>query len=187
MMLKWVIADSEQHREDGVLFLCRHAEDLGVPYQWCTVMDFVYMSASDDGFMVALDEQGRIRGILMYTPFLMKKNGKERIRIEIQLLYLEKEVRGGKAIARAVEAFAERELELPVPAYDVEFFVVQSDANRRLFGKIASLSETQLHMCGPLDVFRTTPDLLRRAAAMVFSRTDRRQTSKTGMNAGLQS
>lgn len=186
-MLKWVIADSEQRREDGVRFLCKHAADLGVPYQWCTVMDFVYMSASDDGFMMALDEQERIRGILMYTPFLMKNNGEKRIRIEIQLLYLEKEVRGGKAIARAVEAFAERELELPVPAYDVEFFVVQSDANRRLFGKIASLSETQLHACGPLDVFRTTPDLLRRAAAIVFSRTGRRQTNKTGMNAGLPS
>lgn len=184
MMLKWVIADSEQRREDGVRFLCKHAADLGVPYQWCTVMDFVYMSASDDGFMMALDEQRRIRGILMYTPFLMKK---KRIRIEIQLLYLEKEVRAGKVIARAVEAFAERELELPVPADDVEFFVVQSDANRRLFGKIASLSETQVHTCGPLDVFRTTPDRLRQAAAMVFSRTDRRQTNKTGINAGLQS
>ncbi|MDF2724372.1 MAG: hypothetical protein K0Q59_4047 [Paenibacillus sp.] len=186
-MLKWVIADSEQHREDGVRFLCRHATDLGVPYQWCTVMDMVYMSASDDGFMVALDEQGRIRGILMYTPFLMKEKGKKRIRIEIQLLYLAKEVRGGKAMARAVEAFAERELELPVPADDVEFFVVQSEANRRLYGKIASLSETQLHQCGPLDVFRTTPDRLRRASAAVFSRTSRQQTNKTGKNAGLQS
>jgi hypothetical protein len=140
-------------------------------------MDFVYMSASDDGFMMALDEQGRIRGILMYTPFLMKEDGEERIRIEVQLLYLEKEVRGGKAIARAVEAFAERELELPVPAYDIEFFVVQSDANRRLYSKLASLSETQLHSCGPLDVFRTTPDRLRQASAMVFSRTARQQTN----------
>jgi hypothetical protein len=187
MMLKWVIADSEQRREDGVRFLCKHAIDLGVPYQWCTVMDFVYMSTSDDGFMIALDELGRIRGILMYTPFLMKENGEERIRIEIQLLYLEKEVRGGKAIARAVEAFAERELELPVTIYDVEFFVVQSDANRRLYSKIASLSETQLHLCGPLDVFRTTPDRLRQTTAMVFSRTSRQQKNKTGMNTGLQS
>lgn len=186
-MLKWVLADSEQRIEDGVRFLCKHAMDLGVPYQWCTVMDFVYMSASDDGFMIALDEQGRIRGMLMYTPFLMKKDGKKRIRIEIQLLYLEKEVRGGKAIARAVEAFVERELELKVPAYDVEFFVIQSDANRRLFSKIASLSETQVHDCGPLDVFRTTPDLLRQAVAKVFTRTGRRETNKTGIDAGLQS
>lgn len=47
-----------------------------------TVMDFIYMSASDDGFMMALDEQGRIRN---YDVNTVPHEGEWRI--EIQLLY----------------------------------------------------------------------------------------------------
>ncbi|PYI56333.1 hypothetical protein [Paenibacillus flagellatus] len=160
-MLHWMTAGTEQMKEDGVLFICRHANDLGLPYKWSTTMNFLYTTLYDSGLMIARDEHGDVRGVLAYTYGTGMDKGADRTRIEVVLLYLEADFRLGTNFVQAMQAMVERESELSEPIREVEFYCAPTDVRRRLFGKIATCRGTKVHSCGPLDFYVTTPDRIR--------------------------
>jgi len=168
-MLQWMSAYTEQMKEDGVRFLCRHAEHIGVPYKWSTIMNSLYYSIYDSGFMIGLDEQGQIRGILAYTYGTGKDRKADVTRIEVHLFYLEPEMRTGTRLVEVMEALVEREIELQEPIREIEFYSVPTDARRKLFGRIAEIRETSMHPCGLLDLYVTTPERVRQYVAKVRS------------------
>jgi hypothetical protein len=152
-------------KEDGVLFICQHAEDLGLPYKWSTTMGFLYTSLYDSGLMIALDQHRQVRGVIVYTYGTEKDNTKDQTRIEVILLYLEADYRTGKRFAEAMNALVEREIELSQSILEVEFYCTPTHVHSRLFGKIATLRSTKLHSCGPLDFYTTTPEQIRQYIA----------------------
>ncbi|GAA3400180.1 hypothetical protein ACFFNY_17050 [Paenibacillus hodogayensis] len=160
-MLQWISASSEQMKEDGLLFICRHAESLGLPYQWSTTVNLLYTSLYDSGFMLALDEQRLVRGVIAYTYGTAKDKSADQTRIEVVLLYLEAPYGTGIRFVEAMKALIERELEFPHPIREIDFFCTPTDIRRRLFGKIASLRNTKLHSCGMLDSYFTTIERIR--------------------------
>jgi hypothetical protein len=166
-MLQWMTAGTEQMKEDGVLFICRQVEDLGLPYKWSTTMNLLYTALYDSGLMIALDEQGQVRGIMAYTFGTAKDKSADQTRIEVILLYLEAEYRTGTRLVEAMKALVERELELTQPIREVEFFCTPTDVRRRLFGKIATLRNTKMHSCGLLDSYITTLEQIRLYIARV--------------------
>ncbi|MFD0682162.1 MULTISPECIES: hypothetical protein [unclassified Paenibacillus] len=159
-MLQWIIAESEQSKEDGVRFLCRYAEDLGVPYKWSTVMASLDTAIYDQGFMIALDGVGKVRGVLVYTFWTKEDGSADRTRIEVQLLYLEAIFRRGVTLLGAMDALVEREKELHEPIVEIGFYCTPTNAHRRLFCKMATESKTEMHPCGMLSFYVTTPDRL---------------------------
>lgn len=169
-MLQWMTASTEQMKEDGVRFICRHAEDLGLPYKWSTTMSLLYKSLYDSGFMIALDEARQVRGVLAYIFGTGKDQSADQTRVEIVLLYIDGEARSGTKLVQAIEALLERETELPQPIQEFEFYCPSTDANRRLFGHFATLRDTKMHPCGLLDCYVTMPDRLRQYVASISSR-----------------
>lgn len=160
-MLQWMTASSEQMKEDGVLFICRHVEDLGLPYKWSTTMNLLYTSLYDSGLMIALDERRQVRGVIAYTYGTAKDKSADQTKIEVVLLYLEAEYRTGTRLIEAMNALVEREIELAQPIREIEFYCTPTDVRRRLFGKIATLRNTKLHSCGMLDSYITTLERIR--------------------------
>jgi hypothetical protein len=169
-MLQWMTADTEQMKEDGVRFLCRYSDDLGVPYKWSTIMNSLYTAIYDSGFMIALDRHNQVRGVLAYTYGTGEDQQADRTRIEVHLLYIEAGFRTGIKLMDVMDALAEREVELSQPISDVEFYCTPTAAHRRLFGKFATVSNTRMHPCGLLDFYLTTPDRLRQYVAGITSR-----------------
>lgn len=169
-MLQWMTADTEQMKEDGVRFLCRYAEDLGVPYKWCTVLDSLYRSTCDEGFLIAVDGHGQVRGAMAYTFGTGEDNYNDRSRIEVHLLYLEAGIRCGKEFLRTIDALTERELELPQPIGEVGFYCAPTEGYRKLFGNFATVDHTKMHPCGLLDFYLTTPERLRQYVFRCSSR-----------------
>ncbi|NOU93762.1 hypothetical protein GC093_11085 [Paenibacillus sp. LMG 31456] len=159
-MLQWIVAESEKAAEDGVRFLCRYAEDLGVPYKWSTVLQSIYTAIYDKGFMVGLDRSGQVRGGLAYTYGYGEDGSEDRTRIEVQLIYLEAGFRGGKALLEAIAALVERELELFDLIGKIEIYCTPTDGHRRLLGKFATLCSTEMYPCGMLSLYVTTPERL---------------------------
>lgn len=169
-MLQWMIAGTEQMKDEGARFLCRHAEELGVPYKWSTIMNSLYYSICDSGFMIALDRHGQIRGVWVYTYGDGEGGKPDETRMEVHHLFLEAGVRTGAAFVEALEALIERESELPLPIGEVHFYSIPTDARRRLFGKLASIRDTRMHPCGLLDSYVTTPDRVKQYIARLHSR-----------------
>ncbi len=157
-MIQWMTAGSERMREEGVRFLCRHAEDLGVPYKWSTVVNSLHNAIRDEGFMIGVNEQGLVRGVLAYTFGTGEDDYEDRTRMEIHLLYLESGYRGRTELVEVLDALAEREMELPQPIVEIGFYCKPTDGYRRLFGKFATVDNTKEHPCGLLDFYLTTPD-----------------------------
>lgn len=166
-MLQWMTAGTEQLKEEGVLFICRHAEELGLPYKWSTTMNLLYTSLYDSGLLIALDERGQVRGVMAYTYGTAKDKSADPSKIEIILLYLEHEYRTGPRFVEAMQALSERESELTQPIDEIEFYCAPTDVRRRLFGKIATLHHTKVHSCGPLDFYSTPFERIRQYIARV--------------------
>ncbi|TDF97043.1 hypothetical protein [Paenibacillus piri] len=160
MMLQWIVAGTEQEIEDGVRFLCRYAEDLGLPYQWSTVLQCVNNSIYDKGYMVGLDGSGQVRGVLSYVYCYGEDGSEDRTRIEVQLIYLEAGFRGGGTLLDAMAALVERELELQEPIGKIEMYCTPTDGHQRLFGKFATFCRTEKFPCGMLSLYVTTPERL---------------------------
>ncbi|MFD0677003.1 MULTISPECIES: hypothetical protein [unclassified Paenibacillus] len=159
-MLQWIVAETEQKAEEGVRFLCRYAEDLGLPYQWSSVLQAIYTSIYDKGFMVGLDLSGQVRGVLAYTYGYGEDGSEDRNRIEVQLIYFESGFRGGKGLLGAMAALVERELELHDLVDKIEFYCTPTDQHQRLLGKFSTLHSTELYPCGMLSLYVTTPERL---------------------------
>jgi hypothetical protein len=164
-----MLADSEQMKEAGVRFLCRWAEDLGVPYKWSTILNKFHTSLYDKGFMIAVDGQDQVRGVLAYSYGTGENNSADPTRLIVHLIYIEDGYRGGTALAGAIDALSERELELMQPVEEIGFRCSPSNGYRRLFGKFAEISDTSMHPCGMLDSYVTTPERLRDYVAKAMS------------------
>ncbi|WP_409345397.1 hypothetical protein [Paenibacillus sp. MBLB4367] len=159
-MMQWVSAGSEEQKESGVRFLCRHGEDLGVPYKWSTVMSSLACSLNEDGFMIGIDGSGQVRGALAYTYGTGEDDYEDRSRIEVHLLFIEKSERSGTALAEMIHAFSLQVLGLPKKIGEIGFYVMPTSGNRRLFGKLATLRNTKEHPCGILDFYTAVPESL---------------------------
>ena len=159
-MITWTIADTEADREEGVKFICRHGTDLGLLYNWCTVMNSITYSIEDNGFMIGKDSDGRIAAVLAHTVGTLEDGYKDKARIEIHLLYLEERWRGGAALLSTLRAFAQKLIESPREIREVVFFTPSTEANRRRFGKVATLTKTTEPPCGVLDFYTVTMDQL---------------------------
>jgi hypothetical protein len=120
-VLQWIVAETEQAKEDGVRFLCRHVEDLGVPYKWSTIVSSLYTAIYDNGFMIGTDSGGQVRGALAYAFRGAEDGGVDYTRIEVHLLYVEAGSRGGRALLEAMNALVERELDLYAPGAEIGF------------------------------------------------------------------
>ncbi|MFD0696328.1 hypothetical protein ACFQZT_19870 [Paenibacillus sp. GCM10027628] len=168
-MLQWIVAESEQLKEDGVRFLCRYAEDLGVPYKWSTIMSSLLTALCDNGFMIALDGRGQVRGLLAYTFETAEDGNVDRTRIEVHLIYLEAGFRGGRTPLEAMAALVEREQELYEPIEQIGFYCTPTEGYRKLFEKFATVSNTEMHPCGMLSFYVTTPERLKEYVARYAS------------------
>lgn len=164
-MLRWMEAETESLKEEAVQLLCRHTEELGVPYKWSTVLTMLYNAIGDKGLMIAADDDGTVRGVLAYGYAAGPDRRADLTRLEVYLLYAEAGSRGETALRAAAEAFGERELERFEPIREVEFFSVPTAGRRRLFRRLASYVATEEHPCGKLDYYVTTPERIRGYAA----------------------
>jgi hypothetical protein len=115
--------------------------------------------------MIALDGNRQVRGLLAYTYGTGEDKNADQTRIEVHHLYLEAQFRTGTKFVEAMEALVEREVELTQPIRQIEFYCTPTEAHRRLFGKIAAISNTRMHPCGMLDFYITTPDRVRQYVA----------------------
>ncbi|WP_240418109.1 hypothetical protein [Paenibacillus periandrae] len=159
-MLQWIVAETEQSSEDGIRFMCRYAEDLGVPYKWSTIMTLLEYSIYDKGFMIALDDDGQVRGVLAYSFWVGDDGADDRSRIEVNFIYLEAGYRRGRTLLNAMDALVQREIELHEPILEIRFYCTPTDDHKKLFGKIATLINMDMHPCGMLSFYATTPDRL---------------------------
>lgn len=164
-MLTWMEAETEPMKEEAVLLLCRHADEIGVPYKWSTVLTMLHNAIGDKGLMIAVDDVGTVRGVLAYGYAAGPDRRADLTRFEVYLLYVEADYRGDAALRLAAEAFGERELERFEPIREVEFFSVPAAGRRKLFGRLASYVATEEHPCGQLDYYVTTPERIREYAA----------------------
>ncbi|TMV52288.1 hypothetical protein FE783_04930 [Paenibacillus mesophilus] len=169
-MIQWVSADSEEDRENGVRFLCRNGEKLGVPYKWSTVMSSLSCSLNENGFMIALDDYGQVGGALAYTYGTGEDDYENRSRIEVHLLYIDKPFRGEKALVETIQALSSHVLALPQRIGEIGFYCVPAKGNRRLYGKCATIRNTKLHPCGILDFYTAAPESLRQYAVSRMAR-----------------
>ncbi|MEK0314683.1 hypothetical protein [Cohnella sp. 56] len=160
-MLSWRVADTQPLQEEGVRFLCRHADKLGVPYNWSTIVHSLYAAIRDDGLLLAMDGDGNMRGAIACALGTGEDNYADRGRMEVHLLYLDERARSGREPVGAIAALVERELEWPRPLEAIGFYAAPEERLRKLFGKLADLDHTREHRCGPLDFYWTTPARLR--------------------------
>jgi len=162
-MIRWALADTEEERERGVRLLCRHGDDLGVPYKWSTVLASLAHALDDGGLIVGIDGEGRARGAIAFTCGTGEDAYKDRTRIEVHLLFIDEEARGnGAALAGAIRALHRTAAGLPQPIEEIGFYAAPTPAFRRLFGKAAALRSTRTHPCGLLDFYSVSADSLRR-------------------------
>ncbi|MNI28525.1 hypothetical protein D3C73_823040 [compost metagenome] len=159
-MITWTIADTEADREKAVKFVCRHGTDLGLLYNWSTVMNSLFYAIEDNGFMLGTDSDGRIVAVLAHTVGTLEDGYKDKARIEIHLLYIEERWRAGSALLSTLRTFIQKLLELPGEVREVVFFAPSTDENRRKFGKLATLTKTTNPPCGVLDFYTVTLDRL---------------------------
>lgn len=159
-MIEWAIAAGETEKEQGVRFLMRHAEELGVPYSWATVMSSLIYPMEDRGFMTGRDRDGRVSAALAFTLGASEDKYADRSRVEVHLLFFERRLRHGRPLLQAMRMLADSLMDLPEGVREVVFYASSSERNRRLYGKFASLQYTSDQPCGLLDVYRTTPERL---------------------------
>lgn len=169
-MIQWVSADSEQDKENGVRFLCRHGERLGVPYKWSTIMSSLACSLNENGFMIGLDDDGQVKGALAYTYGTGEDDYENRSRLEVHLLYIDKPFRGGTTLVETIHALSSHVFTLPQRIGEIGFYCVPAKGNRRLYGKFATIRNTRLHPCGMLDFYTASPESLRKYAVNRLSR-----------------
>ncbi|TVY06977.1 hypothetical protein [Paenibacillus cremeus] len=173
-MKQWTIADTEQKREAAVRFLCRHAEDLGVPYKWSTILTSIYTAINDNGLLFALDRLGCVRGILAYT--ISKRSGTEdQTRIEVHLLFLEAGFRAWNSLTEAMSALAAELAERFRANSEIGFYCTPTEKHHSLFSKFASVNNTRLHPCGMLSYYVTSLEQLKYYVARYTSRSLKKQ------------
>jgi|GEM_PF-1855181 len=160
-MIQWLNVVKEKEKEMGVRFLCRNAENLGVPYKWSTVLFSLICSLSDEGFMIGIDGKGQVRGALAYTFGTGEDDYQDRNRIEVHLLYIDEGARSLTGLADTIHAFSQQVLGLLQHISEIGFYCDATDHNRRLYGKFAMRQNTKLHACGMLDFYTVTPESLR--------------------------
>ncbi len=159
-MIEWSLAVSETDKEQGVRLLMQHVGELGVPYSWVTVMSSLIYPMEDNGFMIGRDADGRVAAVLAYTLGTTEDKYADRSRVEIHLLFFEERLRHGRPLLKAMRELTEHLLELPAGVREVVFYASNSEANRRLFSKIAALQYTSQQPCGPLDFYAVTLESL---------------------------
>ena len=159
-MITWTIAETEADRENAVKFVCRHGTDLGLLYNWSTVMNSLMYSIEDNGFIFGSDSDGRIVAVLAHTVGSLEDGYKDKARIEIHLLHIEERQRGGGTLLSTLRMFVQKLLELPREVREVVFFAPSTDDNRRKFGKMATLTKTTNPPCGVLDFYTIPLDRL---------------------------
>lgn len=167
--MQWITAASEDEKESGARFLCRHGEKLGVPYKWSTVMSSLACSLNENGFMVGLDGAGHVRGALAYTYGTGEDDYEDRSRIEVHLLFIDEGVRSGTALAETMHALSARVIGLPQKIEEIGFYGMPTAVQRRLFGKFAVIRNTREHPCGLLDFYTAAPESLLHYAAGLLS------------------
>ncbi|WP_028609132.1 hypothetical protein [Paenibacillus harenae] len=155
-MITWSIAETEEDRENGVIFLCRHGTDLGLLYNWSTVMNSLVYAMEDNGFMIGTDSDGQIAAVLAHTAGTLEDDYKDPGRIEVHLLYFKESWRGGAALLSVLRMFIQKLLESQREVREVVFFAPATEDNRRMFSKLATHSKTTEPPCGVLD-FYTIP------------------------------
>ncbi|QMV44071.1 hypothetical protein [Cohnella cholangitidis] len=159
-MITWKNAESEIDREEGIQFLCRHGTDLGLLYNWSTVMNSLHYSMEDNGFLIGTDGDDRVAAVLAHTVGTLEDGYKDRARIEIHLVHIEERWRGGATLLSMLRMFARKLLESTGEVREVVFFAPSTDANRRRFGKLATLTKTTEPPCGTLDFYTVSMDRL---------------------------
>lgn len=162
IVLTWRVAETEAERESGIGFVCRHAADLGLLYNWCTIMNVMVYAMEDNGFVIGTDEDGRIAAVLAHTIGTLEDGYKDPGRIEVHLLYIEEQWRSGAALLSALRMLAAKLLELPQEVREVVFFTPSTERNRRMFGRLATLARTTEPPCGVLDFYAAPAERLLR-------------------------
>ena len=152
-MLAWTIAGTEAEREEAARLICRNGANLGLLYNWCTVMNSIAYCIEDDGGLIGRDRSGAVRGILAHTIGTLDDGYKDKGRIEIHLFYVEEPWRSGRAVSSAIRVFVRKLLELPQEVKEIVFFTPATDENRRMYGRSATLSKTTEPPCGRLDFY----------------------------------
>ncbi|MDF2717156.1 MAG: hypothetical protein K0R28_4081 [Paenibacillus sp.] len=161
-MLTWTIAETEEEREEAALFICRHSAELGLLYNWCTVMNSLMYCIEDNGLLIGRGDGGGVLGVLGHTVGTLEDGYKDRSRIEIHLLFVEKGQRRGAALLPAVRLLTRKLLELPGQVREVVFFTPSTDKNIRKFGQSAELTKTTEPPCGKLDFYTVAFDRMLR-------------------------
>lgn len=161
-MIDWTIAVSEEDRERGARLLCEHAEELGLPYTWGTVLNSLLYSLDDNGLLIGRDRDGRVTAALAYTVGTGEDKYADPTRIEVHLLFVEKRSQRGRMPLALMRRLADHLLDLPSPAgvREIVFYAAPTAGNRRLYGKFAALKYTSEQPCGPLDFYSATPESL---------------------------
>lgn len=159
-MITWTIAGTEKDRENGVTFICRHSADLGLLYNWCTVMNVLVYCMEDNGLVIGTDSSGQIVAVLAHTIGTLEDGYQDLSRVEVHLLYIEERWRGGAVLLSALRMLAQKLLGLPQQVREVVFFTPHTEENRRIFGKLATLVKTTEPPCGVLDFYSVLMDRL---------------------------
>lgn len=159
-MSEWQTALSETEKEEAVKLLCGNAERLGVPYRWSSVLISLLCSLYDNGMMIGRSGSGKISGVLAYTSGTGEDQYRDRTKLEVHLLFIEKSLRNGRLLKDAMHSLAEKAMDSPDGISEIAFYAEPTARNRRLFGKFAALAHTTEHPCGLLDYYLTTPERL---------------------------
>jgi len=159
-MIEWSIAANEEDKERGARLLCGHAEELGLPYSWGTVLNSLLYSLDDNGLLVGRDRDGRVAAALAYTVGTGEDKYADPTRIEVHLLFVEKRSRRGRMPLALMRRLADHLLDMPLPAgvREVVFYAAPTAGNRRLYGKFAELKYTSEQPCGLLDFYAVAPE-----------------------------
>jgi len=157
-MMKWLKANNERSKEQGVLLLSRNGDRLGVPYKWTAILYVLSVSLENKGFMVGYDNSGLPAGALAYTFGTEEDRYKDHTKVEVHLLYIEERVRNGAMLLAAMRGLAHDLLKSRIRG--LAFMALPSEENRRLFGKFAALKRTSEYACGTMDYYTTTPETL---------------------------
>ncbi|MDQ6423539.1 hypothetical protein RB620_29435 [Paenibacillus sp. LHD-117] len=161
-MLTWTIAVTEEEREEAALFICRHSAELGLLYNWCTVMNSLVYCIEDNGLLIGRGPGGGISGVLAHTVGTLEDGYKDRSRIEVHLLFVEGGRRRGAALLPAVRLLTRKLLELPGEVSEIVFFAPSTEENRLKFGQSAELAKTTEPPCGKLDFYTVAFDRMLR-------------------------
>lgn len=161
-MLTWTIAETEAEREEAVRLICRNAANLGLLYNWCTVMNSVAYCIEDNGLLIGRDWRGVARGVLAHTIGTLDDGYRDKGKIEIHLFYVEEPWRRGATLASAIRVFVRKLLEMPQKVREIVFFTPATDENRQKYGRSATLAKTTEPPCGRLDFYSIGLDRLLR-------------------------